>query len=272
MHGIAIQPPYNTLWKRAVRQTPVRSFTFRCQSLTKMKSLCRGHCICLSISIWTVATQITFSSRTSQGRFKWTNSLWSTGAPRSKTHSTMIFKKFSRIFSFLWMTARTGCWKGSKVRPFARFGDKTLRFSATSTAPDWSINFWQTMGSFTHGHCTVILFSSWHLLRVYKLTNIQLGYETIHNDVLAKDRRQPMFIPALRHFLTIILCEKRQPLQKSTDSRLDIKVNPQRQSLKAILAFQRTLHSGNPRHRKIRLSRHHQKERHGERLSQKDLW
>lgn len=62
MHGIAIQPPYNTLWKRAVRQTPVRSFTFRCQSLTKMKSLCRGHCICLSISIWTVATQITFSS------------------------------------------------------------------------------------------------------------------------------------------------------------------------------------------------------------------
>lgn len=127
MHGIAIQPPYNTLWKRAVRQTPVRSFTFRCQSLTKMKSLCRGHCICLSISIWTVATQITFSSRTSQGRFKWTNSLWSTGAPRSKTHSTMIFKKFSRIFSFLWMTARTGCWKGSKVRSFARFGDKTLR-------------------------------------------------------------------------------------------------------------------------------------------------
>ena len=33
----------------------------------------------------------------------------------------MIFKKFSRIFSFLWMTARTGCWKGFKVRPFARF-------------------------------------------------------------------------------------------------------------------------------------------------------
>lgn len=58
---------------------------------------------------------------------------------------------------------------------------------------------------------------------------------------------------------------------KSTDSRLDIKVNPQRQSLKAILAFERTLHSGHPRHRKIRLSRHHQKERHGERLSQKDL-
>lgn len=121
MHGIAIQPPYNTLWKRAVRQTPVRSFTFRCQSLTKMKPLCRGHCICLSISIWTVATQITFQSRTSQGRFKWTNSLWNTGAPRSKTHSTMIFKKFSRIFSFLWMTARTGCWKGFKVRPFTRF-------------------------------------------------------------------------------------------------------------------------------------------------------
>ena len=82
------------------------------------------------------------------------------------------------------------------------------------------------------------------MLRVYKLTNIQLEYETIHNDVLAKDRRKPMFIPALRHFLTIILCEKRQPLQKHTDSRLDIKVSPQHQSLKAILAFQRTLHSG----------------------------
>lgn len=128
------------------------------------------------------------------------------------------------------------------------------------------------MGSFTHGHCTLILFSSWHLLRVYKLTNIQLEYETIHNDVLAKDRRQPMFIPALRRFYTIILCEKRQPLQKNTDSRLDIKVNPQHQSLKAILAFQGTLHSGHPKHRKITTkSRHHQMERHGKRLSQKDL-
>ena len=63
---------------------------------------------------------------------------------------------------------------------------------------------------------------------VYKLINIQLEYETIHNDVLAKEATN-VYCSA-KAFPYDHIMQEEATFAKNTDSRLDIKVNPQCQS------------------------------------------
>jgi len=68
----------------------------------------------------------------------------------------------------------------------------------------------------------------------YKLTNIQLEYEMIHSELLAEEANSE-YSNGKAFLYDHVHLEKTIPLAKGTDARLNIKVNAQRRSLKAIL-------------------------------------
>jgi len=70
----------------------------------------------------------------------------------------------------------------------------------------------------------------------YKLTNIQLGYKMICSEMLAKEARST-YSRGKEFVFNHVHLEKTIPFQKGSDTRLNIKVNAQRRSVKAILLF-----------------------------------
>ena len=68
----------------------------------------------------------------------------------------------------------------------------------------------------------------------YKLTNIQLEYEMIHSPQLAKEANS-VYSSGKEFVYDHVQLEKVIPIKKGSDERINIKVNPQRRSLKAIL-------------------------------------
>jgi len=68
----------------------------------------------------------------------------------------------------------------------------------------------------------------------YKLTNIQLEYEMIHSEQLAQ-KADSEYSSGKEFLYDHVHLEKTIPFKKGDDARLNIKVNAQRRSLKAIL-------------------------------------
>ena len=69
---------------------------------------------------------------------------------------------------------------------------------------------------------------------VYKLTNIQLEYETIRSKTLA-DEATRAYTSGKEFAYDHIMREEVVPFSKGSDARLNLRVNPQRRSLKGIL-------------------------------------
>ena len=69
---------------------------------------------------------------------------------------------------------------------------------------------------------------------VYKLTNIQLQYETIHSKSLAEEATS-VYLNGKTFAYDHVMREEVITFAKGTEARLNIRVNPQRRSLKAIL-------------------------------------
>jgi len=68
----------------------------------------------------------------------------------------------------------------------------------------------------------------------YKLTNIQLEYEMIRSKTLANEA-QSVYTSAKEFAYDHVMHDKEVSLRKSTDTRINVKVNAQRRSLKALL-------------------------------------
>ena len=69
---------------------------------------------------------------------------------------------------------------------------------------------------------------------MYKLENIQLEYETIRNKSLA-DEATSTFTNGKEFAYDLVMRDRVVPVNKGADTRLNIRVNPQRRSLKGIL-------------------------------------
>ena len=69
---------------------------------------------------------------------------------------------------------------------------------------------------------------------VYKLENIQLEYETIRNKSLA-DETASIYNSGKEFAYVLIMRERVVPIVRGSDTRLNLRVNPQRRSLKGIL-------------------------------------
>ena len=69
---------------------------------------------------------------------------------------------------------------------------------------------------------------------VYKLTNIQLQYETIRSEELA-DEATSVYLSGKEFAYNDVMRERVITFAKDSETRLNIRVNPQRRSLKAIL-------------------------------------
>ena len=69
---------------------------------------------------------------------------------------------------------------------------------------------------------------------VYKLENIQLEYETIRSKSLA-DEATSTYTNSKEFAYDLVMRDRVVPFQKGTDTRLNLRVNPQRRSLKGIL-------------------------------------
>ena len=101
----------------------------------------------------------------------------------------------------------------------------------------------------------------------YKLTNIQLQYEMIRSKTLA-DEAERVFNTGKEFVYDHVMRSEVVPINKGTETRINIKLDAQRRSLKAILLlFIRGLHRGRERFRKIRLSRSDESQRHDQRLA-----
>jgi len=68
----------------------------------------------------------------------------------------------------------------------------------------------------------------------YKLTNIQLQHEMIRSKILA-DEAESVFNSGKEFAYDHVMCSKVVPINKGTETRINIKVDAQRRSLKAIL-------------------------------------
>ena len=69
---------------------------------------------------------------------------------------------------------------------------------------------------------------------VYKVENIQLAYETIRSKSLANEATST-YTNGKEFAYDLVMRDRVVPFQKGTDTRLNLPVNPQRQSLKGIL-------------------------------------
>jgi len=78
----------------------------------------------------------------------------------------------------------------------------------------------------------------------YKLTNIQLEYEMIRSKTLA-DEAYSVYSSAKEFTYDHVVHDKEVSFKKGTDTRINIKVNAQRRSLKALLLFVERYTAGN---------------------------
>ena len=68
----------------------------------------------------------------------------------------------------------------------------------------------------------------------YKLTNIQLEYEMIHSMMLAEEAKS-VYTSGKEFAYDHVYLAKMVPINKETEKRINIKVNPQKRSMKGIL-------------------------------------
>ena len=68
----------------------------------------------------------------------------------------------------------------------------------------------------------------------YKLTNIQLEYEMIHSEMLAKEAKS-VYTSGKEFVYDHVMMDKVVPINRGTDTRINIKVNAQTRSMKSIL-------------------------------------
>ena len=101
---------------------------------------------------------------------------------------------------------------------------------------------------------------------VYKLTNIQLEYEMVRSKQLA-DEATSVYTHGKEFAYDHIMRETMVSFAKNTDTRLNIRVNPQSRSLRGILL----LFIDPSRAGAIYQSRHHQSSCHSKRLPQQGL-
>ena len=104
----------------------------------------------------------------------------------------------------------------------------------------------------------------------YKLTNIQLEYEMIHSKTLTDEARS-VYRSGKEFAYDHINREEIVPFKKGTDTRINLRVNPQRRSLKAILLLFLEPSRWNKKLRKVYQSRPEKSQRHRERLAQQAL-
>ena len=70
----------------------------------------------------------------------------------------------------------------------------------------------------------------------YKLTNIQLEYEMIHSENLAEEA-ESVYTSGKEFVYDHVMMDKVTPINRGTDTRINIKVNAQRRSMKILLPF-----------------------------------
>ena len=68
----------------------------------------------------------------------------------------------------------------------------------------------------------------------YKLTNIQLEYEMIHSENLAEEAKS-VYTSGKEFVYDHVMMDKVAPINRGTDTRINIKINAQRRSMKSIL-------------------------------------
>ena len=68
----------------------------------------------------------------------------------------------------------------------------------------------------------------------YKLTNIQLEYEMIHSEMLAEEAKT-VYTSEKEFVYDHVMLDKVVPINRGTETRINIKVNTQRRSMKGIL-------------------------------------
>ena len=68
----------------------------------------------------------------------------------------------------------------------------------------------------------------------YKLTNIQIEYEMIHSENLAEEAVR-VYTSGKEFAYDPVMLDKVVPISRGTDTRINIKVNSQRRSMKGIL-------------------------------------
>ena len=87
----------------------------------------------------------------------------------------------------------------------------------------------------------------------YKLTNIQLEYEMIHSEMLAKGAAN-IYESGKEFAYDHVQLDKVVPINRGTETRINIKVNAQRRSLKGhSLSICVALHCGDTRFGKVHL-------------------
>ena len=99
----------------------------------------------------------------------------------------------------------------------------------------------------------------------YKLTNIQLQYEMIRSETLA-DEAESVFNSGKEFAYDHVMRSKVVPINKGTETTINIKVDAQRKSLKAILLLFIEGYTGGGRD-----SRSDEGHRHDQRHAQQDL-
>jgi len=105
----------------------------------------------------------------------------------------------------------------------------------------------------------------------YKLTNIQLQYEMIRDETLTNAAKS-VYNNGKELAYDYVTRSQVVPINKGTETRINIKVDAQRRSLKAIpLSVHGGVHRGSQRFRKIHLPRSNESQRHDQRLAQHDI-
>ena len=109
----------------------------------------------------------------------------------------------------------------------------------------------------------------------YKLNNIQLEYEMLRDSPPKDADRESLGDQATflytkgKEFLyDHVTHDKVIPFKKGTDTRINVKVNAQRSSMKGLLLLFVEPYTGGARFRKIHLPRHKENQRHDKRLAQ----
>ena len=104
----------------------------------------------------------------------------------------------------------------------------------------------------------------------YRLTNIQQEYEMIRSEALA-DEADRVYKSGKEFAYDHVMREEVVTFKKDADQRLNIRANPQRRSLKAILLLFIEPYVGGARESEKYFNRHHQSERYSKRFAQHGL-
>ena len=104
----------------------------------------------------------------------------------------------------------------------------------------------------------------------YKLKNIQLEYEMIESKYLAEEAAS-IYTSGKEFLYDHVSRDKVVPIDRETATRINIKVNAQRRSLKGILLLFMESYAAGARDSEIHLPGHKENQRQDKRLAQHDI-